>query len=124
MISLKKLIKAGKNFSVNTKKDENPDVMEWINLQSNLSDSIRFLIEQDIRLFGILNLQQIIPANREPDYIIHRKAININSDICEIEKKANGTVTEKMIQHNDITNTGKAADYNGIPKEDIINSWE
>ncbi|AJY74652.1 hypothetical protein [Paenibacillus beijingensis] len=54
----------GENISLKTKKNEAPEVMDWINSQSNLMDSIRYLIENEVRQFGVRNLQQLIPADR------------------------------------------------------------
>lgn len=62
----KKEILPGKNFTVATKKDESEAVLDWLNMQSNLSDSIRYLIESDIARNGIRNLQEHIPAIRKP----------------------------------------------------------
>ena len=39
-------------------------MMDWINGQSNLMDSIRFLVENEIRAHGVRNLQLFIPAER------------------------------------------------------------
>jgi hypothetical protein len=61
---MKKIKKAGENISLKTKKNEDPAIMEWINGQSNLMDSIRYLIENEIHQNGIRNLQQFIPAQR------------------------------------------------------------
>ena len=62
----KKEITPGKNFTVATKKDESETVLNWLNAQSNLSDSIRYLIENDIIQNGVRNLQEYIPAIRKP----------------------------------------------------------
>lgn len=61
---MKKLKKPGDNISIKTKKNEAPAVMEWINMQSNLVDSIRYLIENEIRQNGVRNLQHFIPSHR------------------------------------------------------------
>lgn len=42
--------------------------MDWINSQSNLMDSIRYLIENEVRHNGVRNLQQLIPAERSGYY--------------------------------------------------------
>ena len=46
---MKKIKQPGENISLKTKKNESPDVMDWINGQSNLMDSIRYLVENEIR---------------------------------------------------------------------------
>lgn len=56
----------GTNISLKTKKNESPAVMEWLNCQTNLMDSIRYLIENEIRANGVRNLQLHIPAERPP----------------------------------------------------------
>ncbi|GAA4713554.1 hypothetical protein [Brevibacillus fulvus] len=59
----------GKGVSFKTRVDEHPAVMEWINIQSNLADSFRYLIEQEIiRRGGVVDLQLIIPAKRNFDF--------------------------------------------------------
>ena len=63
---MKKIKQPGDNISIKTKKNEAPAVMEWINSQSNLVDSIRYLIENEIRVNGVRNLQHVIPSHR-PD---------------------------------------------------------
>lgn len=62
MVKKRKL--PGENISLKTKKTESTAVMEWINAQTNLMDSIRYLVENEIRLNGVRNLQLIIPSQR------------------------------------------------------------
>nr|WP_245247346.1 MULTISPECIES: hypothetical protein [unclassified Paenibacillus] len=47
-----------------TKKTEDPSVMNWINAQTNLMDSLRYLIEHEILHNGVRNLQTFIPVER------------------------------------------------------------
>ncbi|TMV48057.1 hypothetical protein FE783_19050 [Paenibacillus mesophilus] len=61
---MKKQKRPGENISLKTKKNESDAVMDWINSQSNLMDSIRYLIENEIRLNGVRNLQHFIPSDR------------------------------------------------------------
>ncbi|ALS25925.1 hypothetical protein ABEV74_13050 [Paenibacillus cisolokensis] len=61
---MKKKKLPGENISLKTKKNEAEAIMEWLNCQSNLMDSIRYLIENEIRANGVRNLQQFIPADR------------------------------------------------------------
>lgn len=61
---MKKRKQPGENISLKTKKSESPAVMDWINSQTNLMDSIRYLIENEIRLNGVRNLQRFVPADR------------------------------------------------------------
>lgn len=61
---MKKTKRPGENFSLKTKKSEDPQIMQWINAQSNLMDSFRYLIENEIVRNGIRNLQAHIPSER------------------------------------------------------------
>ena len=61
---MKKRKQPGENISLKTKKSESPAVMEWINSQTNLMDSIRYLIENEVRTHGVRNLQRYVPADR------------------------------------------------------------
>ncbi|MEF3302439.1 hypothetical protein [Paenibacillus sp. GYB003] len=61
---MKKRKLPGENISLKTKKNESDAIMEWINSQSNLMDSIRYLIENEIRENGLRNLQHFIPSDR------------------------------------------------------------
>lgn len=61
---MKKIKKPGENISLKTKKNEDPAVMDWINSQSNLMDSLRYLIEREIQQFGVRNLQTVVPTER------------------------------------------------------------
>jgi len=61
---MKKTKIPGDNISLKTKKTEDPLVMAWLNRQSNLMDSIRYLVENEIRQNGVRNLQSYIPMER------------------------------------------------------------
>lgn len=61
---MKKMKKPGDNISMKMKKNEAPAVLDWINSQTNLVDSIRYLIENEVRHNGIRNLQHTIPSVR------------------------------------------------------------
>ncbi|MBP1991561.1 hypothetical protein [Paenibacillus eucommiae] len=61
---MKKLKIPGDNISLKTKKTESAAILDWLNSQTNLMDSIRFLIENEIQQNGIRNLQQFIPSDR------------------------------------------------------------
>lgn len=54
----------GDNISLKTKKTEDPLVMAWLNSQTNLMDSIRYLVENEIKQNGVRNLQAYIPMER------------------------------------------------------------
>lgn len=123
---MKRMIIAGKNFSVNTKKDENPTVIDWLNSQSNLSDSIRFLIQQDIMLYGIRNLQQMIPADRGYNFHVDKAVLIENTVPIQINEKIKSAVAEKNVKgviDNKRTGTTKDIEKKAITKE-VIDSWE
>ncbi|WP_308636901.1 hypothetical protein [Paenibacillus silvisoli] len=61
---MKKTKLPGDNISLKTKKSEDPLVMAWLNMQTNLMDSFRYLVENEIMLHGVRNLQMFIPAER------------------------------------------------------------
>lgn len=61
---MKKTKLPGDNISLKTKKSEDPAVMQWINAQTNLMDSLRYLIENEINQSGVRNLQAYIPTER------------------------------------------------------------
>lgn len=61
---MKKMKLPGENISLKTKKNESDEVMAWINNQSNLMDSIRYLIENEVRTHGVRNLQHFVPSDR------------------------------------------------------------
>jgi hypothetical protein len=61
---VKKTKQPGENISLKTKKTEDPSVMNWINAQTNLMDSLRYLIENEILQNGVRNLQTVIPMER------------------------------------------------------------
>lgn len=48
------------------RKDEDPVLIKWINIQGVPTDAIRYCVEQEIRRNGLRNLAQFIPAVRAP----------------------------------------------------------
>lgn len=61
---MKKIKMPGDNISLKTKKTEDELVMQWLNAQTNLMDSLRYLMEKEIVQNGIRNLQAHVPAER------------------------------------------------------------
>ncbi|OMF30043.1 hypothetical protein BK133_16875 [Paenibacillus sp. FSL H8-0548] len=61
---MKKVKLPGGNISLKTKKTEDPLVMQWLNAQSNLMDSLRYLVENEIAQNGVRNLQAFVPMER------------------------------------------------------------
>lgn len=58
--------KPGDHIILRLKNTESPLILEWINSQSNLSDSIRYLVEEEIKAHSVRDLQEHIPAKRKP----------------------------------------------------------
>lgn len=81
-------------ISIRLKKNTDVRVIEFINMQSNLSDTILYLIEKEIAKNGIRNLQMIIPAVRN----ILPETLSINKPLIEnIDKQE-----EKFSENNKI----------------------
>jgi hypothetical protein len=58
--------KPGDHIILRLKNTESPLILKWINNQSNLSDSIRYLVEEEIKAHSVRDLQEYIPAKRKP----------------------------------------------------------
>jgi hypothetical protein len=61
-----------KRFSIRL-KDES--LIEFVNKQSNLNDTIKYLIEKEIFQNGSRNLQNFIPAIRDEKYFKNEKGV-------------------------------------------------
>lgn len=57
--------KQGDHIILRLKNNESAIILDWINRQSNLSDAIRYLIEEEIKANQIRDLQEHIPAKRQ-----------------------------------------------------------
>ncbi len=55
-----------RRFSIRLKDEK---LIKFVNLQSNLTDTIRYLLEKEISQNGIRDLQQIIPSKRTNKYL-------------------------------------------------------
>ncbi len=64
-----------KRFSVRLKNDE---LITFVNKQSNLNDTITYLLEKEIAENGIRDLQNVIPAKRDKSYFKKNKEVPIN----------------------------------------------
>ncbi|QNK57756.1 hypothetical protein [Paenibacillus sp. PAMC21692] len=62
---MKKTKQPGDNISLKTRKNENAFVMAWLNAQSNLMDSLRYLVEREVAANGVRNLQTCVPVERK-----------------------------------------------------------
>lgn len=65
MTTKKKLKKRGDPVIMRTKKNEPEYIMEWLNEQSNLSESLRYLIEQYVSENGVRDVREDV-LNRQP----------------------------------------------------------
>ncbi|KZE78165.1 hypothetical protein AV654_19510 [Paenibacillus elgii] len=59
----------GKSTGIKPRMDENEFIIKWMNMQTNLMDSFRILMEQEISAHGLRNLQEHIPASR-PELVL------------------------------------------------------
>lgn len=64
-----------KRFSVRLKNDE---LITFVNKQSNLNDTITYLLEKEIAENGIRDLQNVIPSKRDKSYFKKNKEVPIN----------------------------------------------
>ncbi|MED1795434.1 hypothetical protein [Brevibacillus nitrificans] len=100
---MKKPKKPGDNISIKTKKNESPLIVEWINSQTNLMDSIRYLIENEVVANGIRNLQNHIPAERQNELLIANLPNGKRSEeTAPIKEAALWKKPEKRIPDDDI----------------------
>lgn len=65
----KKLKGPGDNVIIRLKNQENVNTLKWLNSQTNIAESIRFLIELDVFANGIKDYSQIVPLNRSDEYL-------------------------------------------------------
>lgn len=76
---------------VATKKHTNKNVVKWMLNQTNFSDSVIYLIEQEIYLHGIRNVSAVIPANRPDGYFDQhesdKKSSNFTNFFSWLHKK-------------------------------------
>ncbi|MGF7534927.1 hypothetical protein AAGG74_14750 [Bacillus mexicanus] len=62
----------GDNVILRFKKDEKSTVIDWVNGQSQISESLRFLIEADVqRNGGIVDYGKIIPPHRDKEFLVN-----------------------------------------------------
>lgn len=118
---MKKTKLPGDNISLKTKKTEEPLVMQWLNTQTNLMDSLRYLIENEIVLNGVRNLQMFVPMERNilqgspalqqtSEYLPHAAGMEQMATAAEYaeeeeaapEAPASGPAAEEEIDDDDI----------------------
>jgi len=59
-----KVYKPGDLLPWRLRTKEDPTIVDWINMQDEIADAIRFCVEEEIRRNGMRNLAQFIPAKR------------------------------------------------------------
>jgi hypothetical protein len=112
--------KPGDNISLKTKKNESPIILQWINCQTNLMDSIRYLIENEVAANGVRNLQHYIPADRSlPTHFKLSPTIPVKAAVIEITKEVEAAAVELTVS-SDETKETKTEDH---IDEDDIESW-
>ncbi|GIP35757.1 hypothetical protein [Paenibacillus sp. J2TS4] len=102
---MKKLKKPGENISLKTKKSESPAIMDWINSQTNLMDSIRYLIENEVRENGVRNLQNYIPAERALGVLPVSPASRVPEGIDLVSTEQETAATAEAIGPADVENS-------------------
>ncbi|WP_209124363.1 hypothetical protein [Alkalihalobacillus sp. BA299] len=100
----KKLKQRGDSVILRTKKNEPNFIIDWLNSQSNISESLRHLIEKDVAEYGIRDVNDEI-LNKHAyghTYIANTEAENQPS-INQIKKEPN-TVPQQEDKVTDIKN--------------------
>ncbi|MGU3473141.1 hypothetical protein ACLBWT_18585 [Paenibacillus sp. D51F] len=73
----------GKPIVMKTREDEEQLLMDWVNMQSMYSDSIRYLIQKEIAENGLRNLQLFIPQFRTIDSLKTMSAYQTTGPVRE-----------------------------------------
>lgn len=124
----------GDNVIIRLKSKEKPDTLKWLNAQTNLAESIRFLIELETMSNGIRNYSEIIPSERSEQYLqeylkneLAKKRENLG--IKEAVEQAASTVEEQQFEQKDsvvpktVVNTTEAeipVQNSEIPLEKVV----
>lgn len=87
----------GKVVPWKMKNDEEQLVLDWINAQTITSDSLRYLVQQEIALNGIRDLQFIIPQNRTIESIKQTICTSPNQPSSIIEQAPVSSFFQKEV---------------------------
>ncbi|ANE48835.1 hypothetical protein SY83_10030 [Paenibacillus swuensis] len=126
---MKKQKQPGDNISLKTKKTEDPAVMSWINAQTNLMDSLRYLIEIEVVQNGVRNLQTCIPMERN---ILSMQAADqelrsAREEVAAGQASAASGGVDADASSEDLAEVEQAATPELAPEDDIdeddIDSW-
>ncbi|NIK79145.1 hypothetical protein FHS15_004303 [Paenibacillus castaneae] len=118
---MKKTKQPGENISLKTKKSEDPLVMQWLNAQTNLMDSLRYLMEKEIVQNGVRNLQAYVPAERSvlQGSSTWSQEIDRQSFPTAIEQTAAGIETEEKVNFEPVIPVSEPAAEEEIDDDDI-----
>lgn len=108
--------KPGDHIILRLKNNESPIILDWINCQSNLSDAIRYLIEEEIKSHDLRNLQESIPAKRKP------VSAGVKQEAATVEQEAKPeqrSEPEAETQPDPEENEQAEEEYS----DDVIDSW-
>ncbi|MCU7667971.1 hypothetical protein [Bacillus thuringiensis] len=84
-------------FRMQSKDAYSPTLLSWIEAQENFSDSMRYLMEQEILLNGVRNLAKYIPQVRDLEGAIKEQ------QECQIEEKINPSSVVYVPTENPVT---------------------
>lgn len=85
-----------KAYTFKPRKEEDNRIIEFIETQSNLNDTIRYLIEKEVYTNGIRDIVKYIPAMRDEEYFnfnneeLCSRPINVNknTEVKSIKKES------------------------------------
>lgn len=106
--------KPGDHIILRLKNNESPVIIDWMNRQSNLSDAIRYLIEEEIKAHDLRNLQESIPAKRKPIPLEAGQSAASLEKVSEPEPER-----QAESQHDSQQREQEDEEYS----EDVIDSW-
>jgi hypothetical protein len=127
----------GKPIVMKLREDEEPQIMDWLNLQGMYSDSIRYLIQKEIAENGLRNLQLYVPQARTIDSIkLQMSSLPINQlNHNAVEASSNISIspsyqtaverdptTSQNAQHLSPTNSSFRQPYNNVKVDDFESS--
>ncbi|HET7628642.1 MAG TPA: hypothetical protein VFK44_09670 [Bacillales bacterium] len=124
----KKEKKPGDHIILRLKNNESPLVLEWMNRQSNLSDAIRYLIEEEIRANAVRDLQEYVPAKRKPLALVELERHEVGAE-PEKEKPDRQERESEPETETAEAETGKADEVDKKEEseeeysDDIIDHW-
>ncbi|HEU5140948.1 MAG TPA: hypothetical protein VFT51_13290 [Bacillales bacterium] len=114
--------KPGDHIILRLKNNESPLILDWINNQSNLSDAIRFLVEEEIKAHAVRDLQEYIPAKRKPLEAAVEQAASEEAPKVPAEEKAEDAqpapVREESLSEEDEPAVEETKDHAGSAEKE------